>query len=56
MFEDIIKSKRKELGLTQKEFAKKLNIPYRTYQDWENGRHQPTQILQTAVLKMIDEF
>ncbi len=35
-----LKKIRKEFGLTQKEFAEKLNTPLRTYQDWEY-KHTP---------------
>ena len=53
MFSDTIKKKRKELGLTQKDFAKKLGVSYRTYQDWENNKHQPTDMTKDLILEML---
>ena len=35
-----LKELRKEKKLTQKELAKKADIPYRTLQRWENGESQ----------------
>ena len=36
-----IKQKRIEKGLTQKQLADKLNIPYQMLQRWENGKFSP---------------
>lgn len=35
-------ARRKALGLTQTEFARRLGVSVRTYQDWEQGRRQPS--------------
>lgn len=35
-------ARRKALGLTQAEFARRLGVSVRTYQDWEQGRRQPS--------------
>ena len=41
-FGELIKSRRKELGLTQSEFAEKLGISsYKTISKWENGVYMP---------------
>ncbi|MCG6659837.1 helix-turn-helix domain-containing protein [Halomonas campisalis] len=34
--------RRRALGLTQSEFAKRLGISLRTYQEWEQGRRRPS--------------
>lgn len=36
-----IKNRRKELGLSQREFAKKLNIPFSTLANYENNYREP---------------
>lgn len=35
-------ARRKALGLTQAEFARRLGVSVRTYQDWEQRRRQPS--------------
>lgn len=35
-------ARRKALGLTQAEFARRLGVSVRTYQDWEQGRRRPS--------------
>lgn len=43
--------RRKELGITQEEIAKALNLNPRAISDWENGRHKPRlSFRQTAIL------
>ncbi|RUR29792.1 helix-turn-helix domain-containing protein [Vreelandella andesensis] len=37
-----INARRHDLGLTQAEFAQRLGISIRTYQDWEQGRRRPS--------------
>ena len=36
-----IKELRTTTGLSQAKFAKLLDIPTRTVEDWESGRHKP---------------
>ena len=36
-----IKELRTATGLSQAKFAKLLDIPTRTIEDWERGRHKP---------------
>lgn len=36
-------ARRKALRLTQTEFARRLGVNVRTYQDWEQGRRQPSE-------------
>ncbi len=37
-------ARRRHLGLTQLEFARRLGVSVRTYQDWEQGRRKPSAI------------
>ena len=36
-----IKQKRIAVGMTQKELAQKIGVPYQTLQFWENGKRKP---------------
>lgn len=38
----ILKAVRRNLRISQQEFAKKLSIPQRTIEDWERGAKKPT--------------
>lgn len=40
-----IREMRRQLGVTQSEFASRYNIPFRTVQNWENGVRQPPAYL-----------
>jgi putative transcriptional regulator len=40
---------RKQTGLSQSEFAKLLGVSVRTYQEWEQGRRQPTGAAKTLI-------
>lgn len=56
-----IKKIRLEKGLTQKEVAERLNIPYSTYSNYENNNREPNygtiqeiaKILETSVNRII---
>ncbi|MHB8069099.1 MAG: helix-turn-helix domain-containing protein [Desulfobaccales bacterium] len=41
-----VRTLRRALGLTQKEFAARYHIPLGTLRDWEQGRSQPDQPAQ----------
>ena len=47
-----IKELRTATGLSQAKFAKLLDIPTRTIEDWEGGRHKPPDY----VVKLIDFY
>lgn len=46
---------RKSQGLTQKEMAYKLQIPFRTYQNWELGSRIPPDYTQAVVIMLANE-
>ena len=50
MFKDNLKQLRIEMGLTQKELAKMLNVSYKTISHWEQGYSEPS-INQIIILK-----
>lgn len=52
-FNKIIKEFRKANNLTQKELAERLQVPFRTYQNWELGYNTPTKLAQKSVLDYI---
>lgn len=46
---------RQRLGLTQKEFALRINVSLETIRNWEQGRRHPTGAAK-ALLKVLDQF
>ena len=48
-----IKALRKELKVTQKEFAKMINASVRTVEDWEQGRRTPDRRYQQEIDKIV---
>ena len=42
-FGELVRRKRKALGLTQEEFSARYRIPLGTLRDWEQGRSEPDQ-------------
>ncbi len=40
---------RKEVGLSQSAFADLIGVSYRTVQDWEQGRREPTGAARTLL-------
>lgn len=52
-----LRNKRKELGLTQKELAKKVGVSFRTIQNYENGLTPPTfSIVEKIILVLSVDF
>ena len=45
---------RKRLGLTQLEFARRINVPQETIRNWEQGKRRPTGAART-LLKVLDK-
>ena len=46
---EALKKARMEAGLTQKEFARLLNVSYSSINRYENGHHMPTRIGESAI-------
>ena len=49
-----ISQRRKELGLTQKELAEKLNISDKTLSRWETGKQIPDSLTIPEIAKVLD--
>ncbi len=46
--------RRKAMGLTVKEAAEKIHIPYRTYEAWEYGTREPHATEINALAELYD--
>lgn len=44
---------RRERGLTQRQMAERLGVDPGTLQDWENGRHQPTETSVILIARVL---
>ena len=49
-----IKEIRELTGLNQTDFAKKYDIPLRTYQNWEYGTRKPPEYVLTLLRKVVE--
>lgn len=49
-----LKAAREKLGLTQKQFAEKIGVPYRTLVSWENDQRTPRGFALTALMEKLD--
>ncbi len=45
-FSTIVKGVRKELGLSQEQLARELNVSFSTINRWEKGKNRPSQMAQ----------
>ena len=45
-FSEILKRERENKGYSKAELARKLNIPYTTYQNYENGREPKIDVIK----------
>ena len=50
---ELLEEMRKETGLSQKKFADKVGIPFRTIQDWELGNRIPPEYVVEMLAKTI---
>lgn len=50
-----IKSIRQDLGLSQKQFADKFEIPVRTLQQWEQGKSSPAPYIEKMIRKLVEK-
>lgn len=51
MFGDIIKKVRKQLGITQEQLARELDISFSTINRWENGHTSPSKLARRRLLE-----
>ena len=49
-FADQLKQERERLGITQAQAASLLDVPARTYWEWESGKTEPHTITQEGAL------
>lgn len=49
-----IKEIREMTGLNQTQFARKFDIPLRTYQNWEGGRRNPPEYVINMLRKLVE--
>lgn len=49
-----LKAAREKSGLTQKQFAEKIGVPYRTLVSWENDQRTPRGLALKALNAALD--
>jgi transcriptional regulator with XRE-family HTH domain len=50
-FDEIIKSIRKQLGITQEQLAYEMNVSFSTINRWENGHRVPKKLAIVCLIK-----
>lgn len=50
-FEEVVKMIRTELGITQEQLARELNISFSTINRWENGHTSPSKLAKMRLLE-----
>jgi len=56
-YQDIdIKAIRKKTGLSQAQFARLINVPLGTYQNWEQGRRRPQGAAMALLQTLLQIF
>ena len=51
---DLVKAARKEIGVSQKEFANKLHVSFSTVNRWENGHVMPNQLAIATLVELCE--
>lgn len=51
-----IKWMRERTGLNRKQFADQFKIPYRTIQDWEDGKSKPVAWAELALRSFVNQY
>ena len=54
-FSDQLHQLRAELHITQREAYTALEVPRRTYEDWERGQRTPPEYLQRIILRQLEQ-
>ncbi len=55
-YSKVIRELRQAMVLSQKEFAKKLNVSFATVNRWENGHHKPTYKARRQILSLCRKY
>lgn len=53
---ELVRSLRKNLGMTQEQFAKEVGVTFSTVNQWENSRRQPQPFLLNRLVEMEKEI
>ncbi|MEG0692093.1 MAG: helix-turn-helix transcriptional regulator [Oscillospiraceae bacterium] len=53
---EAVKAIRLEMGLSQKELAKKLHISFAAVNRWENGHTKPNLIARYALIELAKQY
>lgn len=51
-----IKETRKQLNLTQEEFAKKIGVSFTSVNRWENGQTKPSKLAQRQIMNLLEHI
>lgn len=51
--ENGIRNLRESTGLNRKQFCEKYGIPYRTMQDWEDGKSKPVEWAENLLIRAV---
>lgn len=51
----LVKGLRKQLDLTQEQFAQRVGVTFSTVNHWENGKRTPQPFLKRRLLELRDE-
>lgn len=54
-FDEILKSIRKELNITQEQLARDLNVSFSTLNRWENSRNVPSRLARMRLIEFCTE-
>lgn len=49
---DVLEERRKKIGISKKEMAKRIGVSETTYRHWEDGSFQPKKIYQESIWKI----
>lgn len=55
MFGDIVYEIRKQLGITQEQLARELNISFSTINRWENSRTVPSRLAKMRLVEFCEK-
>ncbi|NLB81782.1 MAG: helix-turn-helix transcriptional regulator [Clostridiaceae bacterium] len=50
-FDEILKTIRKELNITQEQLARELNVSFSTLNRWENNRNTPSKLARMRLVE-----